>query len=164
MTQDKLDRRELLGIAGLGSVAIAWALASRSGQAAPRFEVRLSPAEWRKRLGDARYRVLREAATERPFTSPLNKEHHRGTFTCAGCGLPLFASAAKFDSGTGWPSFYRAFPKAVIERPDHSLGMNRTEVLCRRCGGHLGHVFNDGPRPTGLRYCMNGLALNFVPS
>jgi peptide-methionine (R)-S-oxide reductase len=162
MTDQKLDRREILEIAGLGSIAIAWAVASRSGHAAPRFEVQFTPAQWRKRLGEARYRVLREAATEGRFTSPLNREHRPGAFVCAGCALPLFDSSTKFDSGTGWPSFYRALPKSVIERPDRSLMMERTEVLCRRCGGHLGHVFDDGPRPTGLRYCMNGLALRFV--
>ena len=152
-------RRDLLIASGVATLAV-----STSAFAARKFEVSFTPAEWRKRLGEARYRVLREGATERPFTSPLNSEHRRGTFTCAGCALPLFSSNTKFDSGTGWPSFFRALPRAVIERPDHSLMMDRTEVLCRRCGGHLGHVFNDGPRPTRLRYCMNGLALNFVAS
>ena len=107
---------------------------------------------------------MRQAGTERAFTSPLNDEHRRGVFTCAGCALPLFSSTTKFDSGTGWPSFYRPLPRAVLTRPDRSLLMDRTEVLCRRCGGHLGHVFNDGPKPTGLRYCMNGLSLRFRPA
>jgi peptide-methionine (R)-S-oxide reductase len=115
-------------------------------------------------LGPQRYHILREAGTEPPFTSPLLKEHRRGTFTCAGCALPLFNSATKFESGTGWPSFWKVLPHAVVERSDRSLMMERTEVLCARCGGHLGHVFDDGPRPTGLRYCMNGLALNFRPA
>ena len=108
--------------------------------------------------------LLRKAATERPFSSPLDHEKRRGTFACAGCGLPLYASDTKFDSGTGWPSFFRPLPNAVVNRRDLSLGMARTEVLCRRCGGHLGHVFDDGPKPTGLRYCMNGLALRFIPA
>ena len=151
------SRRDFLIASGVAAAAI-----STPALAARRFEVSFTPAEWRKRLGEARYRVLREAATERPFTSPLNSEHRAGTFVCAGCALPLFASSTKFDSGTGWPSFYRALPRSVIERPDHSLMMERTEVLCRRCGGHLGHVFNVCPRPTGLRFCMNGLALKFV--
>jgi peptide-methionine (R)-S-oxide reductase len=112
-------------------------------------------------LGAERYAVLREAATERPFSSPLLNEHRRGTFVCAGCALPLFSSATKFDSGTGWPSFWRALPHAIVTRADRSLMIERTEVLCARCGGHLGHIFDDGPKPTGLRYCMNGLALNF---
>jgi peptide-methionine (R)-S-oxide reductase len=129
-----------------------------------RFAVNRSPAEWRRMLGAQRYAVLREAATERPFSSPLDHEHRRGTFACAGCALPLFSSATKFDSGTGWPSFWRPLAHAVVTRADHSAMMERTEVLCRRCGGHLGHVFEDGPRPTGLRYCMNGLALNFRPA
>jgi peptide-methionine (R)-S-oxide reductase len=121
----------------------------------------LSDSEWRRRLGPQRYRILRQAGTERAFTSPLNNEHRRGTFVCAGCGLPLFSSTAKFDSGTGWPSFFRPLRNAVLTRTDRSYFMERTEVLCRRCGGHLGHVFEDGPKPTGLRYCMNGLALKF---
>ena len=105
--------------------------------------------------------MLRQADTERPGSSPLDGEHRRGTFHCAGCDQPLFSSAAKFDSGTGWPSFFRPLPRAVTTREDGSLLMRRTEVLCARCGGHLGHVFNDGPRPTGLRYCMNGVAMTF---
>ena len=158
----QIDRRFFLGLAG-SAAASSLVLFGRSGTAAPSrgFAVNHSPAEWRRLLGAQRYAVLREAATERPFTSPLLKEHRRGTFVCAGCGLPLFNSATKFESGTGWPSFWNVLPGAVLNRPDHSLMMERTEVLCRRCGGHLGHVFDDGPKPTGLRYCMNGLALNF---
>jgi peptide-methionine (R)-S-oxide reductase len=158
----QIDRRFFLGLAG-SAAASSLVLFGPSGTAAPStgFAVNHSPAEWRRLLGAQRYAVLREAATERPFTSPLLKEHRRGTFVCAGCGLPLFNSATKFESGTGWPSFWKVLPGAVINRPDHSLMMERTEVLCRRCGGHLGHVFDDGPKPTGLRYCMNGLALNF---
>jgi peptide-methionine (R)-S-oxide reductase len=156
----EFDRRALLGAVALGG--IAWLVfRPAAGEAKPRFEVNRTPAEWRRVLGPQRYAVLREAATERRFTSPLNKEHRRGTFTCAGCGLPLFSSSAKFDSGTGWPSFFRPLRNAVVTRTDRSLMMERTEVLCRRCGGHLGHVFEDGPKPTGLRYCMNGLALRF---
>ena len=123
-----------------------------------------SDAEWRRLLGPQRYAVLRQASTERAFTSPLNKEHRKGTFVCAGCALPLFSSATKFDSGTGWPSFWRPLPRAVVTKADRSFMMDRTEVLCARCGGHLGHVFDDGPKPTGLRYCMNGLALKFTPA
>jgi peptide-methionine (R)-S-oxide reductase len=158
----KLSRRELIGAAGVGAVALL--LLQKPAAGAANFEVRHSPAEWKKRLGAERYAVLREAATERPHSSPLNKEHRKGIFTCAGCGLPLFSSAAKFDSGTGWPSFFKPLANAVVTRADRSLGMKRTEVLCRRCGGHLGHVFKDGPKPTGLRYCMNGLALRFRPA
>jgi peptide-methionine (R)-S-oxide reductase len=156
-----IDRRAMLGLGG--SAAVALLLFGRTGSASPnpRFTVSHSPDLWRRILGPQRYAVLREAATERPFTSPLLKEHRKGVFTCAGCALPLFSSAAKFESGTGWPSFWQVLPHAVLERPDRSLMMERTEVLCARCGGHLGHVFDDGPKPTGLRYCMNGLALQF---
>jgi peptide-methionine (R)-S-oxide reductase len=160
-----LDRRLFLGFTG-AAAAGSLILFGRSGGASPslHFAVNRTPAAWRKILGQQRYAVLREAATERPFSSPLLKEHRRGTFVCAGCALPLFSSAAKFDSGTGWPSFWKALPGEVVTRPDHSLMMERTEVLCARCGGHLGHLFDDGPKPTGLRYCMNGLALNFRPA
>ena len=159
------DRRAFLGIAGAGAVGLL--LFGRSGSsAAPagRFAVSHTPAQWRAMLGPKRYAVLREAATEPPFSSPLLNEHRKGVFVCAGCAEPLFNAATKFESGTGWPSFWTVLPHAVVTRPDRSLMMERTEVLCARCGGHLGHVFDDGPKPTGLRYCMNGLALNFRPA
>ncbi|MGC6388038.1 peptide-methionine (R)-S-oxide reductase MsrB [Ewingella sp. S1.OA.A_B6] len=128
-----------------------------------RFEVSLTDAQWHQRLSGAQYYILREAGTERPYSSPLNDEHRVGEFACAGCSLPLFSSATKFDSHTGWPSFWKPLPNAALTRRDTSLGMVRDEVHCRRCGGHLGHVFDDGPPPTGQRYCMNGLAMTFTP-
>ena len=126
------------------------------------FEITLSDAEWRARLSDAQFAVLREEDTERAGSSPLDKEMRTGTFACAGCDLPLFASSTKFDSGTGWPSFYQPLKGAVGTRSDVGIFGVRLEVHCRRCGGHLGHVFDDGPQPTGLRYCMNGVAMKFV--
>ena len=126
------------------------------------FAVTHTDAEWRNLLTPAQYDVLRNAGTEAPYSSPLNDEHRRGVFSCAGCARHLYSSDTKFDSGTGWPSFWKAMDNAVVERPDGSLGMMRTEVLCSQCGGHLGHVFNDGPQPTGLRYCMNGVAMTFA--
>ena len=122
----------------------------------------LSDEQWKQRLAPAAYQVLRHEGTEYPGSSPLNNEHRKGRFVCAGCDLPLFTSDTKFDSGTGWPSFYKPLDKAVLTNVDKSYGMTRTEVLCRRCGGHLGHVFDDGPKPTGLRYCMNGVAMTFT--
>jgi peptide-methionine (R)-S-oxide reductase len=119
--------------------------------------------EWQARLTSEQYRVLRKHGTERAGTSPLNKEHRAGVFRCAGCGQDLFTSDAKFDSGTGWPSFWAPLADAVETTTDRTLGMERTEVHCARCKGHLGHVFEDGPRPTGLRYCMNGVSLDFQP-
>ena len=158
-----IDRRTLLAGGG-AAVAAALLLAGRSTRAAEtRFAVTKTPAQWRQQLGPERYRILREAGTERAFTSPLNDEHHRGTFVCTACANRLFASTTKYDSGTGWPSFFRALPGAVVTRGDRSLFFG-TEILCARCGGHLGHVFGDGPKPTGLRYCMNGLALRFQPA
>jgi peptide-methionine (R)-S-oxide reductase len=158
-----IDRR-----AALTSIGVSLAALATSGgfAAAPsgRFPVTRTAAEWRRQLGPQRFAVLRQGATERAGTSPLNKEHRRGRFHCAGCSQPLFESRTKFESGTGWPSFYRALPAAVVTRTDRSMLMERTEVLCARCGGHLGHVFKDGPKPTGLRYCMNGLALQFRPA
>ncbi len=135
-----------------------------SGVSAATFEIEKSDDEWRRLLGPARYNVLRRHGTERPFTSPLDREKRAGTFACAGCDLPLFASKTKFDSGTGWPSFYQPLPKAIGTTDDRLLFIPRTEVHCARCGGHLGHVFSDGPPPTGLRYCINGVALSFKPS
>ena len=126
------------------------------------FEITKSEAEWRQLLTPEQYRVLREHGTERAGTSPLDKEHGKGTFLCAGCELALFSADTKFDSRTGWPSFYAPLDNAVGTTSDRSFFMTRTEVHCRRCGGHLGHVFDDGPQPTGLRYCMNGAALKFA--
>ena len=159
------DRRTFLGLAAAGAAGVLiFGRSSSSAAPAQRFAVAHSPEQWRALLGPRRYAVLREAATEPPFSSPLLKEHRKGTFVCAGCALPLFSSATKFESGTGWPSFWKPLGGAVVTRPDRSLMEVRTEVLCARCGGHLGHVFDDGPRPTGLRYCMNGLALSFRPT
>jgi peptide-methionine (R)-S-oxide reductase len=162
MSSSTFDRRAFFGLAGAAGASLL--LFGRGSAAAPmHFAVNHTPQQWKSLLGAQRYAVLREAATEPPFSSPLLKEHRKGTFVCAGCDQRLFSSATKFESGTGWPSFWKALPGAVDERADHSLLMARTEILCARCGGHLGHVFDDGPKPTGLRYCMNGLALNFRP-
>src|SRR3954471_6896298 len=161
-----LDRRAFLGVGGLGAAALLtgyWSGGS-SPAAAETFQLNLTDAEWRKRLSPAQYATLRHAVTERAGSSPLDHEHRRGTFLCAGCALPLYSSATKFDSGTGWPSFWKPLPNAVRTKSDRELMMERTEVHCRRCGGHLGHVFDDGPAPTHLRYCMNGIALRFVPA
>ncbi len=153
-----ISRRDWVG----GGIALgALSLAGCGQAAATKFEVMLSDTQWKKRLSPAAYAVLRQESTERPYTSPLLKEHRKGLFSCAGCALPAFSSATKFESGTGWPSFWQPLPNAVEEKKDIGLGMIRTEVHCRRCGGHLGHVFDDGPKPTGLRYCMNGVALTF---
>jgi peptide-methionine (R)-S-oxide reductase len=160
MTDMLIDRRALLG-GGILALAGFAALRSPGPAIAAAFRVEHTAAQWRQMLGPQRYEILREAGTERAFTSPLLNEHRKGVFTCAGCALPLFSSATKFESGTGWPSFWKPLPNAVVTRTDRSLLGARTEVLCARCGGHLGHVFDDGPRPTGLRYCMNGLALKF---
>jgi peptide-methionine (R)-S-oxide reductase len=128
------------------------------------FEVTYTEAEWRERLTPEQFYVLREHGTERAGTSPLNGEKREGTFVCAGCELPLFSSETKYESGTGWPSFWAPLANAIGTSVDNSWFMTRTEVHCRRCGGHLGHVFEDGPPPTGLRYCMNGVAMAFVPA
>jgi peptide-methionine (R)-S-oxide reductase len=158
-----MPHRRALVAGGLGA-AIAGFLGLRTTTSAEAaFEVEKSDAEWQAKLSPDAYRVLRHEATEMPFTSPLNSEHRTGLFACAGCDLPLFSSDTKFDSGTGWPSFWQPLQKAVETKTDRSLLMARTEVHCRRCGGHLGHVFDDGPKPTGLRYCMNGVAMEFEP-
>lgn len=167
MNDQVFNRRLFLGLSGSGMIAGAitlGGLGTTSSASARTFEITRSTDEWRQRLGPARFRVLRQAATEPPFSSPLNKEKRRGTFVCAGCDLPLFSSRTKFDSGTGWPSFYAALPRAIETTTDRSLGMVRVEEHCRRCGGHLGHIFDDGPRPTGKRHCINGLSLNFRPA
>ena len=158
-----MNRRQLLngGLFGVAAMAL-WRWSVEDALAAYPFA--LSDDQWRKRLSPLAYDVLRKHATERPFTSPLNKEHRAGTFSCAGCRQPLFRSATKFNSGTGWPSFWAPLPRAVGTSRDYKLGYPRTEVHCARCGGHLGHVFDDGPRPTGKRYCMNGAALSFSPA
>lgn len=158
-----IDRRRLLELTGLSGLATLIGCAPAASEAAENFPFQLSDARWKERLTPAQYAVLRQEGTERPYSSPLNAEKRKGVFACAGCGQPLFASATKFESGTGWPSFYAPLKGAVATRTDRTLMMTRTEVLCARCGGHLGHVFDDGPRPTGKRYCMNGVAMTFNP-
>jgi peptide-methionine (R)-S-oxide reductase len=160
-----IDRRMMfLGAGSLAVIGILSWLRGEEVSAAGPFEVAKSDEEWRRVLQPAQYRVLRQHGTEPPFSSPLNAEKRKGTFACAGCELPLFSSDAKFESGTGWPSFTAPLDNAVGTSVDRSLFIARTEVHCRRCGGHLGHVFDDGPAPTGKRYCMNGVALQFVPT
>lgn len=159
-----VTRRFAIGAASL-AVAGGLVLASRPGHASrENFAVRKTDAEWKKQLGEARFAILRREGTERPFSSPLLGEKRRGTYACAGCGQPVFLSRTKFDSGTGWPSFWREIPGKVAFRRDMSLGLARIEEHCARCGGHLGHVFDDGPQPTGKRHCINGLSLNFQPA
>jgi len=158
-----MTRREAIGTAVAASAVTAICAAvgaSGTRKAATTYPFQLTDAEWRKRLSPGTYQTLRHEATEAPFSSPLNNEHRRGIFLCGGCDLPLFSSTTKFDSGTGWPSFWKPLQNAVLTKTDYTFGI-RTEVHCRRCGGHLGHVFDDGPKPTGLRYCMNGAALRF---
>ena len=158
-----MTRRGWLKTTGLGVLAGLGGslLGSRRAGAVDHFTVVHSEAEWRKLLSPEAFHVLREEGTEAPESSPLDHEYGKGRYDCAGCALPLFSSATKFDSGTGWPSFYAPLKDAVDEHVDTSMFMQRTEVHCSRCGGHLGHVFDDGPKPTGLRYCMNGVALTF---
>ena len=161
----KLDRRTLIGGGAMAVLGLyIGAVRAAEGGPRPKAPFQLTDAEWRKRLSPQAYAVLRRAATEHAFTSPLDKEKRKGLFACAGCGQTLFDSRTKFNSGTGWPSFYRPLAKAIGTSVDRDLGMSRTEVHCARCGGHLGHVFEDGPPPTGLRYCMNGVALKFEPA
>lgn len=150
-----------MGITGFSSLLPKWL--TGKAMAAEVFEVTKTEEEWRQLLTSQQFRVLREKGTERPRSSPLDHEYGEGLYRCAGCDLPLFTSETKFNSGTGWPSFYAPIKGAVATSVDFDLVLPRTEVHCQRCGGHLGHVFNDGPRPTGKRYCMNGVSLKFVP-
>ncbi|PZQ96881.1 MAG: peptide-methionine (R)-S-oxide reductase [Cereibacter sphaeroides] len=156
-----MKRRSFLQLA-IGGAGLA--LSTHPLRADEVFQVSMTAEEWRKRLSPEAYAVLREEDTERAGTSPLNHEKRSGTFHCAGCDLALFSSKTKYDSGTGWPSFWAPLPGSVATKSDPGWFGDRTEVHCRRCGGHLGHVFDDGPQPTGKRYCMNGVAMVFVPN
>lgn len=166
-----MDRRKFLtlsvafggSVAAIGGTTMFGTKASKA-KSAGEFEISKTADEWRAQLSPEAYYVLREHGTERAFTSPLNNEKRNGTFACAGCDLPLYSSETKFDSGTGWPSFWESLPDAIGTSVDKSFFMTRTECHCRRCGGHLGHIFPDGPPPTGMRHCINGVSLKFVPT
>ena len=160
----KYTRRYLLAGAGLAALATVRWPNPASALTEGNFEVQKAEEEWRKLLTKQQFDVLRKHGTEYPGSSPLNREKRKGIYSCVGCDLQLFSSETKYESGTGWPSFWQPLPNAIGTKADRSLFMTRTEVHCRRCGGHLGHVFEDGPKPTGLRYCMNGVALKFTPA
>lgn len=158
-------RRGVLGALGIGIALPLMAACGSSPAEAKNFPIQLSEGEWRRKLTKEQYHILREAGTERSYTSPLNKEKRRGIYACAGCDTPLYSSKAKYDSRTGWPSFWAPISsKAIGTSTDYKIGYPRTEVHCATCGGHLGHIFNDGPKPTGKRHCINGLALDFRPA
>jgi peptide-methionine (R)-S-oxide reductase len=159
-----MNRRSALALSGISLLGLALGQGFAMAETEGTFEITKTPEEWKKILTPQQFAVLREEATERSFTSPLNDEKRKGVFNCAGCDLALYSSDTKYDSGTGWPSFYDHLPNAIATKEDDTLFTTRTETHCRRCGGHLGHVFEDGPQPTGLRYCMNGVALKFVPA
>jgi peptide-methionine (R)-S-oxide reductase len=159
-----VTRRAIFGATALAGLGVLIGLPRRKPAFAATFEVTHTDQEWRAMLSPAAYDVLRHQGTEAPFSSPLDLETRKGVYNCAGCALPLYSSATKFDSHTGWPSFWQPLTNAVATSTDTSFGMDRDEVHCKRCGGHLGHVFTDGPKPTGLRYCMDGVALTFKPA
>ncbi|MXO62945.1 peptide-methionine (R)-S-oxide reductase MsrB [Qipengyuania oceanensis] len=163
-TVTNTDRRSALALfAGVAAMPVLAACGGAPAEAKS-FPIQRSDAEWQKRLTAEQYRVLRKAATERPYTSPLNKEKRAGIFHCAGCNNALYSSKTKFESGTGWPSFWKPLAGAIGTSTDYKIGYPRTEVHCADCGGHLGHVFDDGPKPTSKRYCMNGVAMTFRPA
>ncbi|MDQ7069505.1 MAG: peptide-methionine (R)-S-oxide reductase MsrB [Rhodobacterales bacterium] len=157
-----MNRRTLLGT-GLAATSVL-AFGTIKGSAVGTFEITRSDADWRAMLSGIEFKVMRKAGTERAGSSPLDKNYAAGTYTCRGCDLPVYSSEAKFDSGTGWPSFFKSLPNAVGTKQDRSLFSVRTEVHCRRCGSHFGHIFDDGPRPTGKRHCLNGVSLKFIPA
>ena len=158
-----VSKRQFLSLSSMAAIGLSFGC-GREVSAKARFAVNKTEAEWRKILSPAAYNVLRREDTETPYTSRLNKEKRPGTYICAGCAKPLYSSKTKFESGTGWPSFYAPLAGGVGTTTDYKIGVPRTEVHCARCGGHLGHVFDDGPKPTGKRYCMNGVAMKFIPA